>query len=336
VIDASKLAVVGLAEVVAHLPGIYREYRKLIASAERQRPDAAILIDSQAFHARVAASLHKLGIPVFQLIAPQAWAWRESRVIPMRRNVTGLLCIFPFEEAWFRERGVRATYIGHPLAARIAPRQSRVEFRKEIRVAESSPLIALLPGSRKGEVRRHLPLVRGAFERLRARFPDARFVLGTTESMGARFFVNQLGASSIQPIVLVERTWDLLAHADLAIAASGTVTMEAALLGTPLVSFYRVSELSWRAGRWLVRAPHFTMANLIAGERIVPELIQHEATGERIAAAAGELLADPAARARQRQALARVADSLRGSHDPMEKAAGIIEEHLIQRQHTHP
>lgn len=331
VIDAAKLGVVGLVEVLSHLPGIYAEYRKLIAAAERERPDLAILTDSQAFHARVAASLKQRNIPVFQLIAPQAWAWRESRVIPMRRNLTHLLCIFPFEEPWFRERGVPTTYIGHPLAARIAPRQTRVSFFHDLGIPESAPVIALLPGSRRGEIRRHLPLIWDAASRLQLRFPDARFVTGTTESIGERFFVNQLPSASIQHSVIVDRTWDLLAHADVALAASGTVTMEAALLGTPTVSFYKVNELSWHLGRRLVRTPYFTMANLIAGERIVPELIQGDATGESLAKSAEELIAGPGARDRQREGLARVAAALRTGHDPMDRAAQILEQFLTQR-----
>jgi lipid-A-disaccharide synthase len=320
VIDQSKLAVVGLAEVVAHLPSIYGEYRKLVRWAARERPHVAILTDSSGFHLRVARTLKKLGIPVVYLVAPQAWAWRRGRVKILKRNVARLLCIFPFEEKFFRSHGVPAVYIGHPLARLIRPKMGREEFLASLGHVPGEPVLAWLPGSRKGEIARHLPLVKDAAGRIRA-----RHVLATPPGMNADW-VSAAAGSDIQ--VSPGQAWDALAHADLAVAASGTVTVEATLLGTPMVTFYKVNTWTWRLGRPVVDVPHFSMVNLIAGKRIVPELIQGEATGERIAAEARRLLSDVAAREAMRFELRLVAKTLMTENDPIETAADSVMELL--------
>ena len=332
-IDAAKLHVVGVFEVITHIPGIWREYRKLLRAADEERPVLAILTDSPDFHLRVAHQLARRKIPVVYLVAPQAWAWRSGRTRQMARDLRRLLCIFPFEEAWFRGRGVPADYIGHPLARQVRPTVGRAEFRREMGIPDGHALVALLPGSRPGEVRRHWPLLLAAVEKLQNR--PISFVLGAVPSLGKQFFVNQMGSASIQSSVKVieGRTWDLLAAADLALAASGTVTVEAALLGTPMVTFYRVTGASWALGKLLVRTPFFTMANLIAGQKLVPELMQNEATGERLAAEAARLLDSPSALAEMRAGLGRVATLLDTGHDPIERAADIVsgmltEEHV--------
>lgn len=325
VMDASKLSVVGLVEVVRHLPGIYGEYRRLIAAARAEKPALAILTDSSGFHLRVARQLKRLGIPVVYLVAPQAWAWREGRVKAMRRDLTRLLCIFPFEEAWFRDRGVPAQFIGHPMARHIRPTTTRAEFFARHGLDPQIPLVALLPGSRHGEITRHLAPVAGAVELLHAALPT-QFLLATPPAIGCKFFANQSLPASIH--VIEGQTWDLLAHCDVALAASGTVTMEAALLGAPVVSFYRVSNLSWRLGRHLVRVPFFTMVNLVAGRAVVPELIQDDCTGPNLARAVLGLLTDSAGRDDMKNGLAQVAQALRSGEDPFLVAARIVDELL--------
>ena len=324
VMDAAKLHVVGLFEVITHIPGIWAEYRRLVRAADDEKPVLAILTDSPDFNLRVAHQLARRNIPVVYLVAPHAWAWRSGRTRQMARDLRRLLCIFPFEEAWFRERGVAAEYIGHPLARQVRRTMSTAEFRRELGVPDSHRLVALLPGSRPGEVRRHWPILREAVEKLKDR--PISFVLGAVPSIGEQFFVNQMRSASIQcPVQVISgRTGDLLAAADLALAASGTVTVEAALLGTPMVTFYRVNAASWVLGKMLVRTPYFTMANLIAGEKLVPELMQSEATGSRLAAEAGRLLDSPASLEQMRAGLARVATLLNTGHDPIERAAEIV------------
>jgi lipid-A-disaccharide synthase len=330
VIDQAKLHVVGLVEVLTHIPGIWREFRKLVAAARDEKPAVAVLTDSPDFHLRVAKKLHNVNIPVVYLVAPQAWAWRAGRTKQMRRDLAHLLCIFPFEEPWFRQRGVPATYIGHPLAREIQPTLDRAAFRQKHHLDPNKPLVALLPGSRPGEIRRHLPAVFEAVDRLSA--TGAQFALGTPSAADPRIFVNQNARSSIQ--LIVGETWNLLAAADVALAASGTVTMEAALLGTPMVTFYRVNGVSWRAGRWLVRTPFFTMVNLVAEKKVVPELMQDEATGERLAEELRSLLIDAPRRDQQRRELAAVAARLRTAHDPIELAADIVEKLVLETNHA--
>lgn len=330
VIDAAKLHVVGVFEVISHIPGIWVEFKKLVRAAEVEKPALAILTDSPDFHLRVARRLVRRKIPVVYLVAPQAWAWRPGRTRQMARDLARLLCIFPFEEAWFRERGVPTDYIGHPLARKVQRSLNPAEFRRHLGVPEDHELVALLPGSRPGEVRRHLPILLEAVKKLKNR--PISFVLGAVPSLGKQFFVNQIDSASIQGSVKVieGRTWDLLGAADLALAASGTVTVEAALLGTPMVTFYRVSSSSWALGKLLVRTPFYSMVNLIAGQKLVPELMQNEATGEHLAAEAGRLLDSPFALADMRAGLARVAMLLNTGHDPIERAADLISGELTK------
>jgi lipid-A-disaccharide synthase len=331
IVDAGSLAVVGLLEVVAHIPRIWGEYRKLAAAARDRRPDVAILTDSPDFHLRIARRLHSEGIPVVYMVAPQAWAWRKGRVKAMRSTLRRLLCIFPFEEQFFQNEGVPATYIGHPLAAAVHPSLSKDEFFRKHRLDRSRPLVAVLPGSRRGEAARHLPALLDAVDRL-YREQALNVVLPASANTGAGFFRERIGRSPIR--VIEGENWDAMAHSDLALAASGTVTIEAALLGTPMVTFYKVSAPSWVAGKLLVRVPFYSMVNLIAGRGVVPELMQSEMTGEAIARAASRLLTDETARAEMKSGLAEVAAKLASSHPPMRSAAAIVQE-VLEGQVAH-
>jgi lipid-A-disaccharide synthase len=323
VVDAGKLAVVGLVEVLAHIPRIYGEYRKLVRAARERRPDLAILTDSPDFHLRLAARLHAEGVPVFYFVAPQAWAWRKGRVSQMRQTLDRLLCIFPFEEKFFRNHGVRATYIGHPLAQAVKPACSREEFFRKHRLPFNRPLITVMPGSRRGEAARHLPVLLEAVGRLYQE-QAASFILPASATTGAAFFRERIGQA---PVLVIEgENWDALAHADLALAASGTVTVEAALLGTPMVTFYKVTAISWVMGRLLVRVPFYSMVNLIAGRAVVPELMQSQMTGERVAAEARRLLQDKTARHRMRADLAEVARQLSSGEGAVRRAAALVQE----------
>jgi lipid-A-disaccharide synthase len=323
VVDAASLAVVGLVEVIAHLPRIHGEYRKLQAAARSRRPELAILTDSPDFHLRLARKLHRQGVPVFYLVAPQVWAWRKGRLADMRRTLRHIFCIFPFEEEFFRRHGLAATYIGHPLAEIVKPTLSRSEFFRKHRLPPGRPLVSVLPGSRRGEAARHLPPLLDAVGRL-YREQAASFLLPASATTGVDFFQERIGGAPIQ--VIDGESWDSIAHADLALAASGTVTVEAALLGTPMVTFYKVTAASWLMGRMLVRVPFYSMVNLIAGRAVVPELMQSNLTGERLAAEAHRLLRDDAARAQMRSDLAEVAARLASQTSPMARASAIIQD----------
>jgi len=328
IVDQRSLAVVGIVEVLAHIPRIYREFRKLVRAAERERPDVAVLTDSPDFHLRLAKKLHALGIPVVYLIAPQAWAWRSGRTKIMSRVLTRLLCIFPFEEAFFRERGVAATFIGHPLARIVKPSMSRAEFCAKFGLRERDRIVVLLPGSRHGEAARHMPYLIDASRLISARLSagkSVQYVLALPSGFGAKTanFWEPARAASIQ--VIEGFTWDCLAQAEVALAASGTVTIEAALAGTPMVTFYRVNAITWLLGRWMVQAPFLSMVNLVAGRRVAAELIQKDMTAEAIATEALRLLEDEKAREAMRAGLVEVAAKLAGVAEPMEPAADPME-----------
>lgn len=332
VVDAASLAVVGLAEVITHIPRIYGEFRKLLAAAADARPDLAILTDSPDFHLRLARKLRQRGIPVVYLVAPQAWAWRRRRVRNLRNDVRRLLCIFPFEEEFFRAHGVLADYLGHPLAGLVRPALGKAEFFRKHGLPPARPLITVMPGSRKGEAARHLPVLLDAVGRLR-RARSAVFVLPASATTGSAFFRDRIGSAPIQ--VIEGEAWDAMAYADVVLAASGTVTIEAVLLGAPMVTFYRVSQATWWIGKPLVRVPFYSMVNLVAGRQVVPELIQTDMTGERIATEALRLLDDADARARMRAGLAETAGKLRiAGAPPMRRAAAIIQE-LMEGQVAH-
>jgi lipid-A-disaccharide synthase len=328
VVDSSSLAVVGLIEVVGHIPRIYGEFRKLKRAIDEEKPDLAILTDSPDFHLRLLPHLRKRRIPVGYLVAPQVWAWRKGRIKTLKAYVDHLLCIFPFEEEFFRSNGVKATYIGHPLARSIQPTLTRQAFLEKHHLPADRPLVAILPGSRAGEARRHLRPLAEAVEILTAeRGPDRKvtFVAGTPLGFSRRTsedFWKPFSGKSIQ--VIEGETWDLLAHSDLALAASGTVTVEAALLGCPMVTFYRVTAASWAMGKLLVRVPYYSMVNLVAGKRIVPELMQHELTGANLAREASRLLDDESARAAMKAELEKAAQKLAQTADPMGEALSIL------------
>ena len=320
VVDSRSIAVVGLVEVLAHIPRIYREFRKLKKAAAAERPDVAVLTDAPDFNLRVAKFLKRQGVPVVYLIAPQAWAWREGRVKTLRATVKRLLCIFPFEEEFFTRHGVPTTYIGHPLARIVKASMTRAEFCANFGLPEDRKIVVLLPGSRRGEIERHLDDLLEATKRLQGR--GLVFLLALPGGFG-NTFSERISGSSIQ--VIEDATWEALAHAELALAASGTVTMEAALLRCPLVTFYKVNALSWLLGRWLVRAPFLSMVNLVAGRKIAPELIQGDMSGAAIAEEAAKLLDDPAAMEKMRVGLKEVAAKLESERDPMEIAADWVE-----------
>ena len=325
VIRSEDLSVVGIVEVVPHLPRIWLRFRKLVRSAARRRPELAILTDSPDFHFPVARKLKRLGIPVVYLIAPQVWAWRKGRVKTMRRVIDQLLCIFPFEEPFFQQHRVPVTYIGHPLATRVRPALSREEFFRKHKLPEDRPLVAVLPGSRRNESLRHLPeLVRAA--ELLGRDRSLSFILPASPTCGAEFFRQPLAGSPIRAIE--GEAWDAMAHCDVALAAVGTVTVEAALLGAPMVTFYRVAGVTGAIIRRLADVPFYSLVNLIARKAVVPELMQEAMTGERIAAETARLLDNATERAKMKEELARVAGLLSGTGDAIIRAADAVERAL--------
>jgi lipid-A-disaccharide synthase len=258
---------------------------------------------------------------VVDYVAPQMWAWRPWRVRKLRRIVDLLLCIFPFEESWFTERGVTARYVGHPLAQSVQAGDTREDFFRRHGLLATAPLLTVLPGSRKGEAERHLPALLDAVSRLAAK-RMLNVVLAASNTTGAEFFRQRISPGLVT--IVENDTSSALAHADAALVASGTATVEAALLGAPMVVFYEVSKATWLLGRPFVRVPFFSMVNLLAQRRIAPELIQSECRGERLAEEVSKLLDDPEANRQMREDLAAVRTALEGDRPAAVRAAEAI------------
>jgi lipid-A-disaccharide synthase len=313
VVDAKDLSVVGITEILSHLPKIYGLFRHLIKEADQRKPDLAIVIDSPAFNWRVARQMKKRGIPVVYYVAPQFWAWRQGRVRLIRNYVDKALVIFPFEEKFYRDRGVDATFVGHPLADLPHPAIERDAYATQFHLDLAKHWITLMPGSRVKEVRMNLPTILEAATQLG---PDYEFLLPVAPTLDRAFLLSLIGKHRV---TFVPESLPALHHSRAGIIASGTATVEAAMMRTPFVMVYRVSPLTYMLGKPRVKVPHFAMVNLIAGERIVPELVQHDFSAQNVVARLQELLPDGPARDRMLQGLTRVKTLLR---PPQSAAAG--------------
>jgi lipid-A-disaccharide synthase len=336
VVDAKDLAVVGITEILGHLPKILGLYRKLLRAADEKRPVLAVVIDSPAFNWRVARQMKKRGIPVVYYVAPQFWAWRQGRVKLLRKYVNKALVIFPFEEKFYRDRGVDATFVGHPLADLPAPAISREAYAAENRIDAAKSWITLMPGSRRKEVRMNLPTMLEAADRLaKDRLGGGyEFLLPVARTLDSSFLTKLIAApaemrqaASLREIHLVPEALPALFHSRAGIVASGTATVEAAIMGTPFVMVYRVSPLTYALGKPRVRVPYFAMVNLIAEEEVVPELVQHKFTAENVVRELNKIIPDGEPRASMIERLAAVKARLRGTGSgahPSETAAEII------------
>jgi lipid-A-disaccharide synthase len=307
IVRSEEMAVMGLTEIVRHLPRIWREYRKLKKSIRDRRPSVAVLIDFPEIHFRLAEELHRLGVPVIFFVSPQLWAWKKKRIRLVQKYIDKMLVIFPFEEAFYRERGVQAEFVGHPLAELPLPSISRSEFAAENGLDPAKTWIGLLPGSRAKEIRDHLPTILQAAQKLPGSF-EFIVPLAPTLNAAQRKEVQQIVEIHGQGLSLrlVDDARATLLHARASVVASGTATVEAALIGNPFVVVYRVSALTYAIAKRVVKVPYVAMANLIAGKRIVPELIQEDFTAEKIVQEIERLLPDGPPRQSMMEELAQV------------------------------
>ena len=290
----SGLSVTGLLEVVRLLPRTYATYRRLLAEADATRPDVFVAIDFPDFNFALARAMKKRGIPVVYYISPQLWAWRAGRMKTMQRVVDRVLVIFPFEEQIYRDAGVPVQWVGHPLFDVQPAHQPRETFLRGVGLDAARPVVALLPGSRTNELRAILPdLARGA-ALLARQVPGVQFIVAQAPHLRDELFapLADLSATGHPVVTVSERADDVLAAADVAIVASGTVTVQAALHECPMIVVYRLSPLTYRLGKPFVRVDTYAMANLVAGRRVVPELIQDAFTPDAVARLAIELLTD--------------------------------------------
>jgi lipid-A-disaccharide synthase len=304
--DAGATAVVGLTELWEKRRILREALQRLRGHLRTVRPALLVCIDFPDFNLLLARAAHRLGIPVCYFVSPQVWAWRRGRIRTIRRVVKKILVLFPFEETLYRSAGVDVTFVGHPLLDVLADVPPRVSCRAALGIPEHAQVLGLLPGSRQAEVRRHLPLLLQAASLVAASRPDLRLLLGLAPTLDRQGVEAAVAASGLQVTVLPGRTYEVMRAADLLLAVSGTVTLEAAILGTPMIITYRVGSLTWFLARLLVRVRYAGLPNLVMNDAIVPELIQPDATPARLAAVAEEILGSPARQAQMRAALAEV------------------------------
>ncbi len=319
----SDLAVVGAVEVISHIRPILRAFNLITDWLRNERPDLLIVIDYPDFNLRVASRAKKLSIPIFYYISPQVWAWRQGRVKKLRHLVDRMAVILPFEKDFFRSHGMDVDFVGHPLLDVVRVCISRDEFCKEIGLDPDRALIGLVPGSRRGEVSRLFPLMLEAAERISKVRQDVQFVVPLAPSLGPEVLKLDRKSSDYPVIRVVKgQTYDAIAASDLIIAASGTVTLEAGILTTPMIVTYRLSPITYFLARYLIKVPFASLINLVSGYRLVPELLQWDATPERLSAEALSLLRDSKKREDMIEGLKKI-KGLLGGHGAAERAADI-------------
>jgi lipid-A-disaccharide synthase len=318
-------SVTGLAEAVSVLPRSWRMIRRLGEAARERRPDVFVAVDFPDFNFRLLPILHGLGVPIVYYVSPQLWAWRPGRLHTIARYVTEMLVIFPFEVEIYERAGVPVTLVGHPLADLAVARTPRDEWMTQTGLNPARPLVTLLPGSRPNEVRRILPVLARAVPLIHREVPDVQFVVARAPSLEERLFLplDRIRAASIPVAVVEQATDEAMAAASVVITASGTATVQAAMHGRPMVIVYGVSPLTYAIGRRFVKVPHYGMVNLVAGRRIVPELIQERFTPDHVAREAVSLLRDPSRAEAMRADLAAVREALGGRGASMRAAEAV-------------
>ncbi|MBJ6765163.1 lipid-A-disaccharide synthase [Myxococcaceae bacterium JPH2] len=281
--DAREVSVMGITEVLPRIPRILRVLHGLAAAAAERRPVCAILVDIPDFNLRLAKKLKALGIPVAYYVSPMIWAWRRGRVRTIKRLVDRMLCILPFEEAFYRDAGVDARYVGSPVVEQVPAPQSAAAFRERLGLKPDAPTLALLPGSRMSEIRRILPTMVGAARQLQAERPGLQVVVPVAPTIAREEVASRFDGSGVTPILVDGQAPEVVGASDAAVVASGTAVLEAGLMQRPLVVVYRVSLITYWVGRLLLQVAFVSLVNLLAGRRVVPELLQGEMTPERIA-----------------------------------------------------
>jgi lipid-A-disaccharide synthase len=295
--SVEDLGVVGGFEVISHLPRLKKIFDHVRGEVRRRKPVASVLIDSPDFNLRLAKKMKKMSIPVLYYVSPTVWAWRKKRLKTIKKTVKKMMLIFPFEEKIYEQAGIPAVYVGHPLLEKIRALLSRQEFLEKYSLNPDKKLIAVLPGSRKSELNYHMEVLPDALNRLQKEH-DAQFVLLFAENLDRDLLSAYLPLLPQELKVLVADHYEAISASDLVLSSCGTANLETALLETPLIVFYRISPLSYSLGRWLVKIDDFSIVNILAGERIIPELIQKDFTAENILKEANGIFDSDKARAK--------------------------------------
>ncbi len=309
--DPTRLAVIGIAEVIRHLPAFRRLFLQTVKALEERRPDAVVLIDYPGFNLRFAHEVHRRGIRLIYYISPQLWAWDPGRIGRIKQWVSRMLVVFPFEKDLYGKAGVPVTFVGHPLLDRVAPTLSRLAALEQLGLEDGLPIIGLLPGSREAEVRRILPILLAAGERMQEELPSsARFLLVKAPHLPWELYRNCLDRSRLTPKVVERWDYNGIYTCDLVLVASGTATLECALLERPMIILYKTSWPTYLMGRLAIRIPRIGLVNVVAGSAVVPELIQHQARPETVAQTALELWNSAQRRNQMRSAFKKIRESL--------------------------
>ena len=322
--DFHGLSVTGLTEALAVLPRSFRTLRQLTDAARDRRPQALVVIDYPDFNFRLMRSIKRLGVPVIYYVSPQLWAWRAGRMKTMKRLVDRVLPIFPFEAALYEQAGVDVRFVGHPLIDLVTPDQTREQLLRRLNLDPSKPVMALLPGSRPNELERLAPVMAAAAPQIAAAIPGVQFLVARAPNLSNRLFEG-FGIPGVTLRIVEGRTDDVLHAADTVVTASGTATVQTALHGKPMVVLYKLSPLTYRLGRRMARVDMYAMVNLIAGQRIVRELIQDDCTPEAVATEAVRIATDTGYRERMIEHLAEVCRRLGGSGASDRAAEAVLD-----------
>ena len=314
--------VVGFWEVYKELGKYWKIFKKMVAVMEERRPDAVILIDYPGFNIRFARKAHQLGIKVYYYISPQLWAWGQWRIKKIRRYVDKMLVIFPFEKEFYNSHGIEAEFIGHPLIGTLNLDLSKEECQKHLGIT-SSPVIGLLPGSRRGEIEKILPILIETAKILQEKIPEAKFILPIASIELRPLIEDQLKQTSVKIRTREGSGKEIIVASDLLILASGTVTLEASVYLTPMIIVYKISFFSWLMGKILIKIPFIGLVNIVRGQKIIPEFIQYQAQPEAVAQAGLEILTQPKIRERMIGELKIVRDKL-GRPGAATRAAAVI------------
>jgi lipid-A-disaccharide synthase len=327
-----ELAVVGVFEIISHLPRIKKIFNKIQREIKRQKPLAAVLIDSPDFNLRLAKKLKKLSIPVLYYISPTVWVWRKGRLKTIKKTVDKMMLIFPFEEKIYEDYGIPAVYVGHPLKERVRTSLTKDEFLEKYGLSGQKKLISLLPGSRRSELKYHIPILTEALERIRSEW-DIQFVLLLAENLEKNFLLSLIPPWLRGLKILAEDHYEAIASSDLILSACGTANLEAALLETPLVAFYRISPLTYFFGHRLAAIKNFSIVNILAGERIIPELIQQDFTPQNIFEETKKILNSEDQRSEMITQFRKI-KKLLGDKTAPQNAAQELEKLIKQKQDT--
>jgi lipid-A-disaccharide synthase len=326
--SVDHLALVGLFEIVTHIPRLLRLFSLIKKEAIKNRPEAAVLIDSPDFNLRIAKRLKKLSIPILYYISPTVWAWRSQRLKVIKKTVEKMLLIFPFEERIYKQHNIPATYVGHPLKERVKISLSKQEFIRKYNIDLRKKLILILPGSRKSEVKNHMSTLIQAIEKIKKEY-EAQFFLLLAENLEEQYVSSFIPSHTESLKIIKQDSYDALAYCDIALSSCGTANLEAALLGTPVISFYRILPLTYSLGVRFIKIKNYSIVNILAGEKVIPELIQNTFTAENILKETKKILNSEKIRTKMRDHYIRISHLL-GEKVASKNAARELEK-MIQR-----